>query len=72
MNGTAAPTFDEWVQLTLPPDVTLIASVISRVTADLSTRGVGSTPLNAIRLALTEALTNSIKHGQAAADSSDD
>lgn len=68
MTGREKLTFSEWAQISLVPDVELLAPAVAQLCATLAARGAGSEALDGVRLAVTEALANAIKHGAAAAD----
>lgn len=70
MTGEEELIYEEWSQITLPPDVDFVAPALGRFHRAMAEKGALPGLADRMRLALTEALTNSVKHGTftAAAD----
>jgi serine phosphatase RsbU (regulator of sigma subunit)/anti-sigma regulatory factor (Ser/Thr protein kinase) len=60
--------YEEWAQVALPPDLEVVSAAVDRLRQGLLGQGAPAPTVEGIRLAVTEALTNSIKHGRAAND----
>ena len=58
-------SYEEWAQLELAPDLELIGPAVRRLTEALAQAGAAEPVLENLRLAVTEALTNSVRHGRA-------
>jgi serine phosphatase RsbU (regulator of sigma subunit)/anti-sigma regulatory factor (Ser/Thr protein kinase) len=63
MAGRQKITYESWAQMALPPNFEYIAPAVARFCDALAAEGATSEALHGLRLAVTEALTNSIKHG---------
>ncbi len=57
--------YAEWAQIALAPDLGLISPAAEHVCSTLRARGASAQAVDAVHLAVAEALANSIKHGDA-------
>jgi serine phosphatase RsbU (regulator of sigma subunit)/anti-sigma regulatory factor (Ser/Thr protein kinase) len=65
MTGGNRVSYEEWAQISFPPDIDLVAAAVGEFCNRLQARGAAPEMVAGIRLAVVEALTNSIKHGGA-------
>lgn len=67
MTDASDPAYREWAQVTLPPRLDAVPEAIEPLRRYLATRGASDDEIDAVRLAITEALTNAVRHSGVAA-----
>lgn len=63
MSEAATFDYEEWMQVAFQPDVSLIPRAVDRLRNSLASQGAPVDTIDGLRLAVTEALTNAVVHG---------
>lgn len=64
MSGEKPLIYEEWTQVAFSPDVRLISQAVNTLRNALAGLGASAEDVESVRLAITEALTNAVRHGQ--------
>lgn len=71
MSGEPVPIYEEWTQVAFSPDVALIPRAVAALRNALVGLGASDEIVESVRLGITEALTNAVRHGRPVAGQPD-